>query len=258
MNSKMKKILYISIVILSILMLFSLSTFAKTNDEKYAWGFSRGKNHEQPNLDSKPLKILEKYGGIAMGSKDSKKIYLTFDAGYEAGFTENILDILKKNNVPATFFITAHYLNTAEDLVMRMVKEGHAVGNHTVNHKDITSLSEEDLKKEIMDLHIAVQEKTGYEMKYFRPPKGEFNDSSISFAKNLGYTSVLWSNAYDDWNTSNQGRAEYGKKKLLDNLHNGAVILVHSTSKDNLVLLEDFIKEARSMGYSFESLDNFE
>ena len=95
-------------------------------------------------------------------------------------------------------------------------------------------------------------------MIYFRPPKGEFNDNSINFAKNLGYTSVLWSNAYDDWNTSNQGRAEYGKKKLLDNLHNGAVILVHSTSKDNLVLLDDFIKEARDMGYSFESLDNFE
>ena len=109
-----------------------------------------------------------------------------------------------------------------------------------------------------MDLHIAVQEKTGYEMKYFRPPKGEFNDSSIAFLKNLGYTTVLWSNAYDDWNTANQGRSDYGKKKLLDNLHNGCVLLVHSTSEDNMVLLDDFIQQARGMGYTFESLDNFE
>ena len=183
-----------------------------------------------------------------MGNKDSKKIYLTFDSGYEAGYTQNILDTLKKTNVKATFFITAHYLNTAEDLVMQMIKDGHEVGNHTVNHKDITSLTDEELKNEIMNLHIAVQEKTGYEMKYFRPPKGEFNDYTVNFVKNLGYTTVLWSNAYDDWNTANQGRFEYGKKKLLDNLHNGAVLLVHSTSKDNMVLLEDFINEARNMG----------
>lgn len=196
--------------------------------------------------------------GIAIGNKDSNKIYLTFDSGYEAGYTEKILETLKKNNVTATFFITAHYLNTAEDLVMQMIKDGHTVGNHTVNHKDITSLTEEELKNEIMNLHIAVQEKTGYEMKYFRPPKGEFNDSSICFAKNLGYTTVLWSNAYDDWNTANQGRSEYGKKKLLDNLHNGCVLLVHSTSEDNMILLEDFIKEARNMGYEFASLDDFE
>lgn len=120
-------------------------------------------------------------------------------------------------------------------------------GNHTVNHKDITKLSDEELKKEIMNLHTAVCEKTGYEMKYFRPPKGEFSEYSVQFAQNLGYTSVLWSNAYDDWNTANQGRSEYGKKKLLDNLHNGAVILIHSTSEDNMILLEDFINEAKNM-----------
>lgn len=219
MDSKFTRILYICLVILAVLLQFSLSTFASTSDEKYAWGFCRGKNHEQPNLDVKPLRVLQKYNGIAMGSKESKKIYLTFDSGYEAGYTQGILDTLKKTNVKAAFFITAHYLNTAEDLVMQMIKDGHDVGNHTVNHKDITALSEEELKKEIMNLHIAVQEKTGYEMKYFRPPKGEFNDFTTQFAQKLGYTTVLWSNAYDDWNTANQGRAEYGKKKLLDNLH---------------------------------------
>lgn len=120
-------------------------------------------------------------------------------------------------------------------------------GNHTVNHKDITAISDEELRKEIMNLHTAIYEKTGYEMKYFRPPKGEFNEYSISFVQSLGYKTVLWSNAYDDWNTSNQGRSEYGKKKLLDNLHNGCIILLHSTSEDNMVLLEDFINEARNL-----------
>lgn len=258
MRNKLTKTMYIFVLIIAILLQYSLTTFASTDNEKCAWGFCRGTDHAQPRLDSKPLKILEKYGGIAMGNSDSKQIYLTFDSGYEGGYTENILATLKKNNVPATFFITAHYLNTAEELVMQMIKDGHAVGNHTVNHKDITAISEEELKKEVMDLHIAVQEKTGYEMKYFRPPKGEFNDSSIAFLKNLGYTSVLWSNAYDDWNTANQGRSDYGKKKLLDNLHNGCVLLIHSTSEDNMVLLDDFIKEARAMGYTFASLDNFE
>lgn len=196
--------------------------------------------------------------GIALGNKDSNKIYLTFDSGYEAGFTEDILATLRKTNVKATFFITAHYLNTAEDLVKKMIEDGHIVGNHTVNHKDITSLSHEDLKSEVMNLHTAMVEKTGYEMHYFRPPKGEFSKYSLNFLRNLGYTTVLWSNAYDDWNTEKQGRVAYGKQKLLDNLHNGCVILMHSTSRDNKDLLEDFINEARKMGYEFETLDNFE
>ena len=153
--------------------------------EKYAWGFGRGKDHSQAVLDSKPMAALNKYNGIAMGNKESKKIYLTFDSGYEAGYTEDILAILKKTNVKAAFFITAHYLNTSEELVKKMISEGHIVGNHTVNHKDITSLSDDDLKEEIMNLHTAVVEKTGYEMKYFRPPKGEFSDYSLNFLNSL-------------------------------------------------------------------------
>ena len=160
--------------------------------EKFAWGFGRGLDHAQAVLDSKPFETLKKYNGIAMGNKNSNKIYLTFDSGYEAGFTEDILATLKKTNVKATFFITAHYLNTAEDLVKKMIDEGHEVGNHTVNHKDITSLSDDELKSEVMNLHIAMVEKTGYEMKYFRPPKGEFSDYSLNFLKNLRlYNSTL-------------------------------------------------------------------
>lgn len=220
MKDKIIKFWYIVFLIIAVLVQYSLATQTELSRDKYAWGFRRGENHEQPFLDSKPYKILQEYGGMAMGNKDSKKIYLTFDSGYEAGYTEKILETLDKTNVKATFFITAHYLNTAEDLVKKMLEAGHTVGNHTVNHKDITALTDEELKKEVMNLHIAVCEKTGYEMKYFRAPKGEFSEYSLAYLQNLGYKMVLWSNAYDDWNTANQGRAEYGKKKLLDNLHN--------------------------------------
>lgn len=217
-NSKFK-FLYIVFFLCICLIGYSFAS-GDSSKEKLAWGFGRGKDHSQAILDKKPFEILNQYNGIAMGNKNSNKIYLTFDSGFEAGFTEDILKTLKKTNVKAAFFITAHYLNTSEDLVKKIIEEGHIIGNHTVNHKDITSLSDEELKKEVMNLHTAVLEKTGYEMKYFRPPKGEFSEHSLNYLKNLGYISVLWSNAYDDWNTENQGRANYGKQKLLDNLHN--------------------------------------
>ena len=193
-----------------------------------------------------------------MGDENSNSIYLTFDLGYEAGYTEEILDILKENNIKAAFFITGHYLNTQTDLVKRMIEEGHIVGNHTVNHKSLADLSDEEIEEEIMNLHNALYDKLGYEMTYFRPPKGEFSERVLSIAKELGYTAVLWSSAYDDWDEDNQGREEYGKAKILDNLHNGCVLLLHGTSKDNCNILDEVIKETISGGYEFKSLDEFE
>ncbi len=240
---------------------FALATTTNADilsNDMLAWGFRRSKNHEQPVLDSQSLKVLNEYNGYSMGNKESKKVYLTFDSGYEAGYTDKILEILKANDVTATFFITAHYLNTAQDLVMKMIKNGNTVGNHTVNHKCLVDLDDDQIKKEIMDLHIAVLEKTGYEMTYFRPPKGEFSSRVLNEVQALGYKTVLWSNAYDDWDASNQGRVEYGKNKVLDNMHNGAVILLHSTSEDNMNMLDSLIKEIKNMGYEFSSLDKFE
>jgi peptidoglycan-N-acetylmuramic acid deacetylase len=184
------------------------------------WGLKRVENHEQPILDSDSLALLNKYNGISMGNKDKNYIYLTFDLGYEAGYTSKILDVLKENNVTAVFFITGHYLNTQEDLVKRMIEEGHIVGNHTVNHKSLSDLSDEEIKNEVMNLHNALYEKFGYEMTYFRPPKGEFSERVLDIVTNLGYKTVLWSFAYDDWDENKQGREAYGKSKILDNLHN--------------------------------------
>ena len=133
---------------------------------------------------------------------------------------QKILDVLKESNVKAVFFITGHYLNTQSDLVKRMLEEGHTVGNHTVNHKSLPTLSDTEIEKELMDLHKALYDKFGYEMTYFRPPKGEFSERVLNIACNLGYTPVLWSFAYDDWDENKQGREDYGKAKILDNLHN--------------------------------------
>ena len=239
---------------------FALYSHARSSlsNELLAWGFRRGENHSQPMLDTKSKLVIDDYNGIALGDSNINKVYLTFDCGYEAGFTERILDVLKEKNVKASFFITAHYLNTASETVKRMIEEGHIVGNHTVNHKTMPELSDEEIQDEIMKLHIAVFEKFNYEMKYFRPPKGEFSERVIDIASNLGYRAVMWSSAYDDWNREKQGREEYGKKKILDNMHNGCVLLLHATSEDNSKILGDVIREVKSMGYEFASLDEFE
>lgn len=228
------------------------------SNTKIGWGVKRVANHEQPDLGKKNMELMNQYNGIAIGSKEKKYVYLTFDGGYEAGYTGTILDTLKENGVTATFFITGHYLNTAGDMVQRMVNEGHIVGNHTVNHYTMPDLPDEEIKEEIVKLQTAVFEKTGYEMKYIRPPKGEYSERTLALSNNLGYTTVMWSLAYDDWDENKQGRTKYGKEKILSNIHPGSVILLHSTSKDNAEILGEVIKEIKNMGYEFRSIDDFE
>lgn len=266
---EIKKKLLISVIIIIFIFSFGIINIEKNKNtvetsgnslstKKIEWGIKRNNNHMQPDLGSTNKKIIDEANGIAIGNSESKKVYLTFDNGYEAGYTEKILEVLKQNDVKACFFITAHYVNTSSDLVQKMIDEGHTIGNHTVNHKSMPSLTNEQIKDEVMKLHTAIYEKFGYEMKYIRPPKGEYSESSIHYCNTLGYTTVMWSFAYDDWDEEKQGREEYGKKKILDNIHNGSVILLHATSKDNANILDDCIKEIKNMGYTFETLDNFE
>ena len=228
------------------------------SNKKIGWGIKRNDNHEQPDVGSKNREILDKYNGYCLGNKDSKKVYLTFDEGYEAGYTEKILAVLKENDVKATFFITAHYVNTKPELVQKMIDEGHIIGNHTVNHKSMPDLDNNTIKKEVMDLHTAIYEKYKYEMKYIRPPKREYSQRTVAFTNTLGYKTVMWSFAYDDWDENKQGRESYAKEKILNNVHNGAIILLHGNSKDNTNVLDECIKEIKKMGYEFKSLDEFE
>ena len=238
----------------------SIQTSADTSlsNKKIGWGIKRANNNEQPDLGKVNLELINEYEGYAIGNKDNKNIYLTFDEGYEAGYTEKILDTLKENDVKATFFITAHYLNTNEDLVKRMIEEGHIVGNHTVNHKSMPDITDEEIKKEVMDLHIAIYQKFGYEMKYIRPPKGEYSQRTLNTCNNLGYKTVMWSFAYKDWEENNQSGEENAKKMIINNFHNGEIMLLHGNSKDNCNVLGDIIIEAKNKGYNIKSLDEFE
>lgn len=264
---KLKNLLIVISILIIIAIIFAtiminhnetavLANGTTISNKKYGWGVKRAENHEQPDITVYKT-ILDKYSGISMGNKDKKVVYLTFDQGYEAGYTPKILDTLKANNVKATFFITGHYLNSQTDLVKRMISEGHIVGNHTVNHYSMPEISDDKIKTELLDLHAAVFEKTGYEMKYMRPPKGEFSERTLQLTSNLGYTTVMWSLAYDDFDENNQKGEEYAKKKILDNIHQGAVILLHATSKDNANVLDYCIKEIKNMGYEIKNIDEF-
>lgn len=227
------------------------------SNSKIEWGIKRGNNHEQPDLGNKNRELIEKYKGMAMGNKDSKNIYVTFDLGYEAGYTENILNTLKDNNVPSAFFITAHYVNTASDLVQRMIDDGHIIGNHTVNHKSMPNISEVELEKELMNLHTAIYEKFNYEMKYMRPPKGEYSERSLNTTIKFGYIPVMWSFAYADWDEAKQPSHQEAIDKIVKNVHNGEIMLLHATSKTNMEILDTIIKQIRNLGYEFKSLDEF-
>lgn len=267
--SKKKKLIIIIILVILII-IFSLilnnkkelQTATTTSDvvssSKIEWGIKRNDNHEQPDVGSKNKAILEQNNGICLGNGEKKNIYLTFDEGYEAGYTPKILEVLKNNDVKAAFFITAHFANTESELVKQMIDEGHIVGNHTVNHKSMPTLSEEEIKREVMDLHVSIYQKFGYDMKYLRPPKGEFSEKSIIATNNLGYKTVMWSFAYEDWNEKNQPNEENAKKKILNNLHNGEIMLLHGNSKTNTNILGSIIQEAKNAGYEFKSLDEFE
>lgn len=262
-NIKTGAILMIAIMIISLSLWIKnkdevVKTNANVSNKKIEWGIKRNDNHEQPDVGSENRRILEENNGICLGNSETKTIYLTFDEGYEAGYTEEILKILKQNDVKATFFLTAHYVNTQENLVKQMIEEGHIIGNHTVNHKSMPSLTEEEIKKEVMDLHQSVYEKFGYEMKYIRPPKGEFSEKTLQVTNTLGYENVMWSFAYEDWNEEKQPDEEKAKNKILNNLHNGEIMLLHGNSKTNMNILDGVIKEAKNMGYVFKSLDEFE
>ena len=227
------------------------------SNKKIEWGIQKKNNHNQPNLGEKNKALIEKYNGIAMGNSEEKNIYLTFDLGYEAGYTSKILDALKDENVQGAFFITAHYINTQPELVKRMIDEGHIVGNHTVNHKSMPSISDEELKTEVMKLHTQIYQKYNYEMKYLRPPKGEYSERTLSLCENLGYKTVMWSFAYVDWDEKKQPSEDEAMDKIVSNLHNGEIMLLHATSKTNANIMSQMIKKVREEGYEFKSLEEF-
>ncbi len=229
------------------------SSVSNLSDRVCGWGLRR--TDDRPEFTEEQISLMEKYNCIYMGEENDKSLYLTFDEGYENGYTSIILDVLRQKGVPATFFVTAAYVKSEPELVKRMAKEGHIVGNHTANHPCVPTLSENEIKNELEELDRLVYGVIKKNCKYFRPPKGEYSEKSLEVTHALGYINTFWSFAYVDWD--DKVNTIDAKQKIVENLHDGEVLLLHATSKANADCLADVIDIARKEGYVFRSLDEY-
>lgn len=248
------------ILILTVMILVGTGIYSNTAVETAAdgnWGLSF-QTEGQPPTGNASQEQLKKMNTFYIGDTSKKVIYLTFDAGYENGNTEKILDALKKHNVPATFFLVGNYIKTSPELVKRMVAEGHTVGNHTLTHPDMSSISDEQsFKTELTELEKLYKDVTGQEMlKIYRPPQGKYSESNLKMAQSMGYTTIFWSLAYVDWYENKQPTPDEAFNKLIPRIHNGAIVLLHSTSKTNGEILDELLTKWEQLGYSFDSISN--
>ena len=222
------------------------------------WGLGFGKEGEKPTGNASVAE-MKQYNAYYMAEGDEKVLYLTFDCGYENGNTEPILDALKNHNATATFFVVGHFLESAPEIVQRMVDEGHTVGNHTYHHPDMSKISDAaSFQKEMDDVAALFKEITGNELAmYYRPPQGKYNTANLQMAKELGYTTFFWSLAYVDWDQNNQPSHEEAIKKLTTRVHPGAIVLLHSTSQTNGEIMDEILTKWEEMGYTFRPLSDF-
>lgn len=220
------------------------------------WGLSFQEKNKCPFIDV-DKGLLQEHEAYYLGNEEEKKIYITFDAGFENGNTEKILDALKKNDVKACFFLVGNYLEKCPEIVKRMEEEGHIVANHTYHHKDMDTLTiKEDFLKELTSLEKLYKEITGKDMKkFYRPPQGKFSTEQMMWAKEEGYKTIFWSLAYVDWEIDNQPSKEEAIKILSDRIHPGAIVLLHSTSETNGNILDELIGKWKEMGYTFGTLN---
>lgn len=220
------------------------------------WGLSFQSEGGLP-IGNATADYLKKFNAYYVGDPKEKSIYLTFDAGYDNGYTEHILDVLKKHNIKAAFFVVGNLIKDRPELIKRMAAEGHIVGNHTFTHPDMSAISDKEaFEAELQKLEGAYREATGQEMKkFYRPPQGKYSESNLSMAKELGYTTVFWSLAYVDWYENDQPSKQTADEKLTKRLHNGAIVLLHSTSETNSSILDELLTQWEQLGYSFKTLD---
>jgi peptidoglycan-N-acetylmuramic acid deacetylase len=245
-------------ILIGIFLLTVTTVHAEYPNSPIHWGFKKAKNGGTADA-GKPLEqLIERHGAFYKGDASNKDLYLTFDNGYENGYTAKILDILKREQVPAAFFVTGHYLKSAPELVQRMAKEGHIVGNHSWSHPDLTTVSDSKLKEELEKVRAETEVLTGNRnMAYLRPPRGIFSERTMDLAKKEGYTHVFWSLAFVDWYTDQQKGAQYAYDNIMRQVHPGSIMLLHTVSKDNADALEKVIQDLKKQGYQFRSLDEF-
>lgn len=220
------------------------------------WGLSFREEGKAPQ-GNVSAEFLKNYNAYYVLNGEEKVIYLTFDAGFENGYMPNILDVLKKHDIKATFFLVGNYLETEPDLVKRMIEEGHIVGNHTYTHPDMSKISDtEAFNRELVKFEEKYKEVTGKDLvKFYRPPQGKFSESNLKQANELGYKTFFWSLAYVDWYVNDQPTKEQAFSKLIPRIHPGAVVLLHSTSRTNSEILDELITKWKEMGYTFKNLD---
>ena len=246
----MKKIL-ISLLALAFLQNGGITASAEGYDnKKIAWGL--GSATDEFGRPTDAVAAQEKYGdqwGLFVGDADKKRLWLTFDEGYENGCTAKILDTLAEKNVKGVFFVTLDYAKSEPELIRRMIDEGHTVGNHTCTHPSLAECSPEEIREELMGLHSYIKDNFGYDMYVMRPPRGEFSEQVLGIAKELGYATVLWSFAYQDWLTNSQPDPELAFDKITSRTHNGAVYLLHAVSETNTKILGRLIDHWHSNGY---------
>lgn len=226
--------------------------------KEYNWYFKHIKNGTPPGPPPETSSLIRKHDAYFLGDTSKKVIYLTFDEGYENGYTIPILDTLKKHNVKAAFFVVKPYIKTNPDIIKRMVEEGHLVCNHSARHPSMAAIKDQDkFNKELFDVEEAFEEATGKKMpKYFRPPMGKYSELSLYYTRELGYKTIFWSFAYNDWEVNKQPSPEAARKKILDRTHNGAIVLLHAVSKTNAEVLDSVITEWKNQGYEIRSLDS--
>ena len=251
-----KRDLLILLIAVVIALAVSVSVFASSALSTGSWGLSF-RQEGAPPIGNAGKDQLRQYQAAYIGNVGEKVLYLTFDAGYENGSTEKILDTLKAHKVPAAFFLVGSYIERNRDLVRRMVEDGHIVGNHTMHHYDMSKLSDkETFSKELTDLETLFKETTGKDLpKFYRPPQGIYSQENLKMAKELGYKTVFWSLAYVDWKNDQQPTKEQAFQKLLPRTHPGAVILLHSTSQTNAEILGELLTHWEQEGYRFGTLD---
>ena len=251
-----KRDLLILLIAVVIALAVSVSVFASSALSTGSWGLSF-RQEGAPPIGNAGKDQLRQYQAAYIGNTNEKVLYLTFDAGYENGCTAKILDTLKEKQVPAAFFLVGNYIQRSPDLVRRMVAEGHTVGNHTMHHYDMSRLSDKAaFSKELTDLEALYKETVGQELpKFYRPPQGIYSEENLKMAQELGYKTLFWSLAYVDWNNDAQPTKEAAFAKLLPRTHNGAVVLLHSTSKTNAEILGELIDKWKAMGYRFGTLE---
>jgi len=234
----------------------AVSIFAKSVLETGSWGLSF-RQEGAPPMGPAGQDQLKTYDAAYLGDTTQKVLYLTFDAGYENGCTEKILDTLKAHQVPAAFFLVGSYIEKNADLVRRMAEEGHTVGNHTMTHPDMSAITDKAaFARELEGVEERYREITGTELpKFYRPPQGVYSEENLRMAKELGYKTVFWSLAYVDWDNDAQPTKERAFEKLLPRTHPGAVVLLHSTSKTNAGILDELLTKWKEEGYRFGTME---